>query len=127
LKFIKLIIRYPTKALVEFKNSEKLRKIQHKKYVYKAVDWEPEKGGDLYTLNNECPAKKWLEIKRDSEVLLVKNLNRSLVNGTKGKVIGFYLSETDEYYYNGEDELLVDKIVLPIVKFINGIVRVINF
>jgi len=49
------------------------------------------------------------------------------VNGTKGKVIGFYLSKTNEYYYNGEDEQLVDKTVLPIVKFINGIVRIMDF
>ena len=49
------------------------------KNVYEAIDWEPEKEDDLYTPNNECSAKKWLEIKQDSQVMLIKNLNRSLV------------------------------------------------
>nr|CAG8643242.1 3570_t:CDS:2 [Entrophospora candida] len=53
--------------------------ISYERAFMEAINWEPEKEDDLYTPNNECSAKKWLEIKQDSQVMLIKNLNRSLV------------------------------------------------
>ena len=55
-------------------------------------------------LNKLCPAQEVIKLKVNSQVMLLKNLDvsSSLVNGSRGCVIGF--TETK----------------LPIVKFLNG-------
>ncbi|CAJ0840354.1 8137_t:CDS:2 [Entrophospora sp. SA101] len=97
-----------------------LSKIQNKSYIYHAKDYEPTKIGQLKTLIKGCLAPDKLELKRGAQVMLIKNINRDLVNGSRGIVVGFYSDATRKSYYDGEDEIMEfdqrDEI-LPIVRF----------
>jgi ATP-dependent DNA helicase PIF1 len=68
---------------------------------YKANDW-----GDIERIEKSCIAPRSLQLKIDAQVILLKNIDESLVNGSLGRVIGF-VGE-----YNGEQ--------VPLVRFLNG-------
>lgn len=91
--------------------------------VYEAFDWEPKKGGRLEALLRTCPAPKKLRLKRDAQVMLVKNTTSELVNGSKGVMVGWFSRITSNFY---EDVPIEDNVsLLPVVKFINGQTKVI--
>ena len=71
--------------------------------MFKAID-SGDGIGQFKMLNKLCPAQEVIKLKVNSQVMLLKNLDvsSSLVNGSRGCVIGF--TETK----------------LPIVKFLNG-------
>ena len=58
-----------------------------------------EEGGAVTNLQirdkllQNCMAPQILELKKDAQVMLIKNMDENLVNGSLGKVIGF-MSET---------------------------------
>jgi hypothetical protein len=99
---------------------------------YTANDW-----GDKAKLN-QCMAPVELELKMDAQVMLIKNMTPSLVNGSTGIVIGF----TNEGQFTSEgsiqsrlldkeksnntpgggrkEEMVIPTEVYPIVRFVNG-------
>ena len=64
-------------------------------------------------LSKECIAPEKLDIREGAQVMLIKNLDRQLVNGSVGIVSGFNDSHTE---VDGEEGV-------PIVRFSNGVVR----
>ncbi len=92
-----------------------------------AVDWEPLRGGQLNNLRKSCIAPDKLEIKRDAQVMLIKNISKDLVNGSRGVVVGFYNKDGGVTYHNGDDEKLVgEEHLLPVVRFTNSVEIVIS-
>ncbi len=80
---------FPLKASVLLRNTEQLAKLPGKAKVFNAQD-----GGRnpfLRELQTSCPAPAKLELKVNTQVLLVKNLDAKmgLVNGSRGVVVGF--------------------------------------
>lgn len=49
-----------------------------------------------------CMAPEIIQLKKGAQVMLIKNIDESLVNGTIGKVVGFASEQT--YAYMGENE-----------------------
>ena len=70
---------------------------------------------------NSFQADRLLHLKRDAQVILLRNLSvsQNLVNGTKGIVVGF----ADNVY----DACLGRYATLPIIKFLNGSTHIIGF
>jgi ATP-dependent DNA helicase PIF1 len=91
-------------------NKRELESLSTEKFQFKSIDTD--------NLGNEntaylkkilsilCPAKEELVLKKNAQVMLIKNLDvsKNLVNGARGVVIGF------DNEKNG----------LPIVRFLNG-------
>jgi hypothetical protein len=98
------LIRYPTKFEVETANNNKLKMLEGEEHVFPASDY-----GDQRELNNFM-APKILKLKVGAQVMLLKNIKRTLVNGSIGKVIGF----------EKEDEKSKE---WPVVHFANDEVR----
>ncbi|CAJ0908119.1 8902_t:CDS:10 [Entrophospora sp. SA101] len=116
---------YPCNKSVDEINLRKLEEIPHKKYEYLASD--SKSSSDVQELlKKNCMAKKTLELKRGAQVMLIKNLPKdNLVNGSKGVVVGFYAVQKNKKFYSGEDESFNGDILLPIVKFTNGVEKII--
>ncbi|CAB5383390.1 unnamed protein product [Rhizophagus irregularis] len=129
---IRPTLLFPKNDMVNTANILELNKIPNKSYVYKAMDWELPYQGQLEILRKGCLAPEKLKIKRGAQVMLIKNLSRELVNGSRGVVVGFYEAVSQTNMYNGEDEhpvirpLLKGKKLLPIVRFTNSQERVIT-
>lgn len=78
---------YPTRVQVEASNEKRLRDLPGKAYRYDAMDTGVPAIRDKLLANMMAP--KALELKVGAQVMLIKNLDESLVNGSLGKVIAF--------------------------------------
>ncbi|CAG8655194.1 5887_t:CDS:1, partial [Acaulospora colombiana] len=117
---------FPRNVEVNNANLAQLAKIKHKSYSFYAKDWQPDRFGQLDKLDKNCLAPKVLTLKKDAQVMLIKNLNKDLVNGSRGVVIGYQSNSTEQQFLNGEDEGLPVTDIEPIVKFDNGHVIVVK-
>jgi hypothetical protein len=126
--------RFPLRNQVEIANNDRLRHLTGATHRYTANDW-----GDQPRLNG-CMAPVELELKMDAQVMLIKNLTPSLVNGSTGIVIGFtnegqftsensiqsrLLDKEKERSNNNlgggrKEEMIIPTEVYPIVRFVNG-------
>jgi ATP-dependent DNA helicase PIF1 len=92
---------FPTRAQVESSNNGRLRNLPGKSNRYDAIDSGDPNIRDKLLANMMAP--KSIELKIDSQVMLIKNLDASLVNGSLGRVIAFSdertfdMTNTDEY------------------------------
>lgn len=77
---------YPTRSEVAASNSARLHNLPYKEFVYKSIDML--NGRNKYALN-DCLAAEELVLKKHCQVMMLKNLDETLVNGTLGKVIDF--------------------------------------
>lgn len=118
--------RFPRNFEVNNANLAQLEKIKHKAHSFFAKDWQPDKIGQLDKLDKNCLAPKVLVLKREAQVMLIKNTNKDLVNGSRGVVIGFRSNATNKDYYKGEEESLNLGDLEPIVRFDNGIVTTVK-
>jgi ATP-dependent exoDNAse (exonuclease V) alpha subunit len=89
-----------------------------------ANDLDPKDLEELEELLENCSAPKELHLKINAEVLLIRNLSSTLVNGSRGKVIGFEILDD-----NKREELISSGVepnwvhcnnMLPIVRFHNN-------
>ncbi|EFA82893.1 hypothetical protein PPL_03671 [Heterostelium album PN500] len=157
-------ILFSTNKKVEEKNDFYLDQINDEPVKYESIDFLAENEGlnpqKTFVLSSifenskkQCLASKTLILKKGAQVMLVRNLSRVLVNGSRGIVIGFInLSEPNkkhvsEFLESKEGQTLEtwqrDKIneimlttsvflkpqkhtYLPVVKFSNGQIEVIK-
>jgi len=54
-------------------------------------------------LLGNCMAPEFITLKKGAQVMLIKNIDESLVNGSVGKVIGFMSEQTFDKYTTNED------------------------
>jgi ATP-dependent DNA helicase PIF1 len=116
---------FPTRNEVDAFNSNKLKQLTGAIHRFVAFD----SGEEMFKkqLNNVCRLPEVLDLKIDSQVMLLKNLpnasNSGMVNGLLGRVIGF---EKYDGSNGPEKNDSVDPTVLyPRVRFINKVVRTI--
>ncbi|XEV05459.1 hypothetical protein FSHL1_010746 [Fusarium sambucinum] len=78
---------FSTRNEVEGSNEKRLRELPGKIMRYEAQDTGKEEVRDKLLVNMMSP--KVIDLKVNAQVMLIKNLDESLVNGSLGKVIGF--------------------------------------
>lgn len=98
---------YPTRAQVESSNEKRLRELPGRAHKYNSMDSGDPAIRDKLLMNMMAP--KSLELKLNAQVMLIKNLDETLVNGSLGKVIAFSDEKTFEMtsidsYDDGRDD-----------------------
>lgn len=81
------MFRFPTRNEVEQSNQRRLRELPGESYRYDAFDTGDPTIRDKLLSNMMAP--KVLELKKGAQVMLIKNLDETLVNGSLGTVLGF--------------------------------------
>ncbi|KAJ0108653.1 dna repair and recombination protein pif1 [Diaporthe amygdali] len=100
---------FPTRQEVENSNQRRLRELPGEVHRYEALDAGDPNIRDKLLGNMMAP--KVLELKKGAQVMLIKNLDETLVNGSLGTVIGFSTESAfeisgglfDEEHENGDD------------------------
>jgi len=96
---------FPTRAEVDDANMKRMRNLQGDLRNYDARD-----GGSINEkafrdkLLANCMAPESLMLKKGAQVMLIKNIDESLVNGSLGKVIGFMSEDCFDNYQRNEEE-----------------------
>jgi ATP-dependent DNA helicase PIF1 len=91
--------RFPMRHEVENSNAYRMRSLVGKSYRYDAADTgtvTDQTMRDKLLANMMAP--KTLELKKGAQVMLIKNMDDGLVNGSLGKVIAFMSEVTFEIY-----------------------------
>ncbi|OAA71365.1 DNA repair and recombination protein pif1 [Cordyceps fumosorosea ARSEF 2679] len=78
---------YPLRAQVEGSNEKRLRDLPGEIHRFGALDTGDKDIKDRLLANVMAP--KSIDLKLDAQVMLIKNLDSTLVNGSLGRVIGF--------------------------------------
>lgn len=78
---------FPTRQEVESSNLTRLRALPGEVRTFPAIDSGDPNIRDRLLENMMAP--KLIDLKKDAQVMLIKNLDETLVNGSLGKVIGF--------------------------------------
>ncbi len=85
-------------------NAFKMRSLQGTEYVFKAVDSGSTKDiPQRDKLLSNCMAPQLLKLKKGAQVMLIKNIDENLVNGSLGTVIAFMNEKNFEIYDQNDD------------------------
>jgi ATP-dependent DNA helicase PIF1 len=96
---------FPTRAEVDAANVARMQNLQGELRIYEARD-----GGAISDkafrdkLLANCMAAETISLKKGAQVMLIKNMDDGLVNGSLGKVLGFMSETTFESYQRNEEE-----------------------
>lgn len=110
---------YATRNKTEKHNKLKLDAIDSDSKTYKAKDVYPRSARSNSRLLDSCQALPFLELKIGAQVMLIKNINKDLVNGTVGTVTNFTSTVQGKESTTNTDFNMES---IPIVRFdlING-------
>lgn len=104
MKLLTYLARFPTRAEVDNANNARMGMLSGKLEPFPAVDSgsinDVEKREKL--LSN-CMAPPIIHLKKGAQVMLIKNMEDNLVNGSLGKVVAFMDEATFDYYDKNED------------------------
>ncbi|GAB7345581.1 hypothetical protein MBLNU457_3884t2 [Dothideomycetes sp. NU457] len=95
---------FPTRNEVEAANKSRMDMLVGDTKTFEARD-----GGTIVDkamrdkLLANCMAPEFITLKKGAQVMLIKNIDESLVNGSVGKVIGFMSEQTFDKYSSNED------------------------
>jgi ATP-dependent DNA helicase PIF1 len=92
--------RFPTRAEVDYANNNKMKMLSGETMTYTAEDSGVMDLQVRERLLKYFMAPKELQLKKGAQVMLVKNFDQNLVNGSLGKVVRF--SDTEMYNYSQE-------------------------
>jgi len=96
---------FPTRTEVERANSTKMSQL-----VGNVTTFEARDGGTIVDkamrdkLLANCMAPELIHLKKGAQVMLIKNIDESLVNGSLGKVIGFMSEQQFDSYSASEND-----------------------
>ncbi|GAA6009624.1 hypothetical protein JCM11491_001037 [Sporobolomyces phaffii] len=106
---------FPMRHQVDLANQNRLRALKGEEYVFKAEDWAGDKTPEQMktdTYLNNFMAPERLVLKVGAQVMLIKNLDTTLVNGTVGTVVGFGVPELEDDEDDGDSIMLGDGTML---------------
>ncbi|EEQ31138.1 DNA repair and recombination protein pif1 [Microsporum canis CBS 113480] len=90
LKLIVIIDRFPTRAEVDLANSERMNRLSGSVMTFHAADSGAIKDEQIRAkLLSNCMAPPTIHLKKGAQVMLIKNKDETLVNGSLGTVIAF--------------------------------------
>lgn len=88
---------------VDLANTRRMQKIRNVVHTYVAKDGGIVADADTRKkLFSNCPAPQILQLKETAQVMLIKNIDTTLVNGSLGRIIGFANKHT--YLYSRWDD-----------------------
>ncbi|KAJ5677739.1 ATP-dependent DNA helicase PIF1 [Penicillium maclennaniae] len=100
---------FPTRSEVENANSQRMHRLSGELMTFNAVDsgtiQDPQHREKL--LSN-CMAPPVIHLKKGAQVMLIKNMEDSLVNGSIGRVVAFMDESTFDYYRDNEGDFAGD-------------------
>ncbi|SMR46422.1 unnamed protein product [Zymoseptoria tritici ST99CH_1A5] len=98
---------FPTRNEVEGANANRLHLLQGNMFPFPAKDGGSitDKGQRDRLLAN-CLAPELITLKKGAQVMLIKNIDETLVNGSLGRVIGFMDERQFDSYNNNEDAFM---------------------
>ncbi|CRG84452.1 DNA repair and recombination protein pif1, mitochondrial [Talaromyces islandicus] len=100
---------FPTRAEVENANAQRMRRLSGDVMTFNAVDsgsiQDPQMRERLLA---NCMAPPTIHLKKGAQVMLIKNMEDSLVNGSVGRVVAFMDESTFDYYRTNEDDFTGD-------------------
>lgn len=97
--------RFPTRHEVDLANTMRMKNLSGEGFVFEARD-----GGTIQDkaqrdrLLSNCMAPPKLELKKGAQVMLIKNIDETLVNGSLGMVMAFMDGQAYERYLDNEDD-----------------------
>lgn len=94
--YMLILRRFPTRYEVERSNESRLRNLPGESYRYESQDTGDQNIRDKLLANMMAP--KSIDLKKGAQVMLIKNMDDTLVNGSLGKVIGFMAEATFEHW-----------------------------
>lgn len=99
------LFRFPTRYEVDNANNHRMRNLDGKSWEYKADDGGaiPDRSARDRLLSN-CMAPALITLKKGAQVMLIKNIDDTLVNGSVGKVVAFMDERTFDIYHDDEEE-----------------------
>ena len=100
--------RFPMRHDVDKANQARLHGLDGESYVFDAADWTPYQDAKNTYLDSFMAQKK-LTLKIGAQVMLIKNIDATLVNGTIGIVTGFGPIESLDEDDDDTDALKKDK------------------
>lgn len=101
---------FPRREDVERANTQRLRALNTDSWSYEATDGGVANIDQRQKLLSSFMAPHMIEIRKDAQVMLIKNTSDTLVNGSMGKVIGFChqsefrISTANQWIPPGEDD-----------------------
>ncbi|KAJ6006053.1 ATP-dependent DNA helicase PIF1 [Penicillium sp. IBT 35674x] len=96
---------FPTRQEVENANSARMNRLSGEMMTFTCVDSgtiKDEKWRDNLLAN--CMAPPVIKLKKGAQVMLIKNMEDTLVNGSIGRVVAFMDEASFDYYRTNEDE-----------------------
>lgn len=112
---------FPLRAEVERANAARMSALSGQSHVFAARDSGPAAPAKRQKLLDNMMAVGTLELKVDAQVMLVKNVSETLVNGSIGRVLAFLPKDEDEdkgvdlfplvefRTFQGKETVLVDR------------------
>ncbi|KAJ5832484.1 hypothetical protein N7474_000795 [Penicillium riverlandense] len=94
---------FPTRAEVEHANTARMTRLSGDVWKFEAVDTgtiQDQQYRDKLLSN--CMAPKSIELKKGAQVMLIKNMEDNLVNGSIGRVMGFMNEEYFDWHCKNE-------------------------
>ena len=109
-----MAIRFPTRSEVDNANNTRMKYLDGDGMLFTAID-----GGSIKDevqrgkLLSNCMAPPTLALKKGAQVMLIKNLDDSLVNGSLGKVLGFMDEREFEIFSRTDNDFEVYQVHGP--------------
>lgn len=104
IRLIASLYRFPLRNQVDSANKTRLDNLPGEAMVFNAIDEGEEPHDKMIKTLENVMAPRTLTLKIDAQVMMLKNMDCGLVNGSVGKVVGFKASdEVDE-----DDDLFID-------------------
>jgi len=96
---------FPTRQEVDRANTDRLGRLQGELFTFPARDGGSiQDKGQRDRLLSNCLAPETITLKKGAQVMLIKNIDEQLVNGSLGRVIGFMDERQFDSYNNNNIE-----------------------
>ncbi|KKK19908.1 putative mitochondrial DNA helicase (Pif1) [Aspergillus ochraceoroseus] len=101
---------FPTRQEVESANAARMGRLSGEMMTFNAID-----SGTIQDVQvrekllGNCMAPPVIHLKKGSQVMLIKNMEESLVNGSIGRVVAFMDEATFDVYVENENDFTSDK------------------
>ncbi|KAJ5160191.1 ATP-dependent DNA helicase PIF1 [Penicillium canariense] len=96
---------FPTRAEVENANSARMGRLSGEMITFNAVDSGTiQDAQHREKLLSNCMAPQTIHLKKGAQVMLIKNMEDTLVNGSIGRVVAFMDETTFDYYRDNEGD-----------------------